>query len=65
MKFFDFLKILPMNLGVVYIYQTESHAQFSSGSEPIINLGAKLWNMVPVNIKSSELMNVFKSRIKY
>ena len=24
------------------------------GTEPIINLGAKLWNMVPENIKSSE-----------
>ena len=35
------------------------------GTEPIINLGAKLWNMVPENIKSSESLNVFKSKIKY
>ena len=30
-----------------------------------MNLGAKLWNMIPVNIKSSESLNVFKSKIKY
>ena len=34
------------------------------GTESIINLGAKLWNMVPENIKSSESLNVFKSKIK-
>ena len=35
------------------------------GTESIINLGAKLWNMVPENVKSSELLSVFKSKIKY
>ena len=35
------------------------------GTESIINLGAKLWNMVPENIKSSESLNVFKSKIKH
>ena len=35
------------------------------GTESIINLGAKLWNMVPVNIKFSESLNIFKSKIKY
>ena len=35
------------------------------GVESIMNLGAKLWNMVPQNIKSSELLNVFKSKTKY
>ena len=35
------------------------------GTESIMNLGAKLWNMVPQNIKSSESLNVFKSKIKY
>ena len=35
------------------------------GSESIINLRAQLWNMVPVNIKSSESVNYFcKSKIK-
>ena len=35
------------------------------GTESIMNLGAKLWNMVPENTKSSESLNVFKSKIKY
>ena len=35
------------------------------GTESIMNLGAQLWNMVPENIKSSELLNVFKFKIKY
>ena len=35
------------------------------GTESIINLVAKLWNMVPENINSSESLNVFKSKIKH
>ena len=35
------------------------------GTESITNLGAKLWNMVPENIKSSESVNVFISKIKH
>ena len=35
------------------------------GIESIINLWAKLWNIVTKNIKSSELLRVFKSKIKY
>ena len=35
------------------------------GNESIINLGAKLWNIVPENIKSFESFNVFKSKIRY
>ena len=35
------------------------------GTESIKNLGAKLRNMVPENIKSSESLNVFKSNIKH
>ena len=35
------------------------------GTESIINLGSKLWNMIPENIKFSESLNVFKSKIKY
>ena len=34
-------------------------------TETIINLKAKLWNVVPVNKKSSESPNIFKSKIKY
>ena len=35
------------------------------GTESIIKLGARLWNMVPENIKSSKSLNIFKSKIKY
>ena len=35
------------------------------GTESIINLGAKLWSMIPENIKSSESLNVSKSKIKH
>ena len=35
------------------------------GTESIINLAAKLWNMVPGNIKASELLSAFKSKTKY
>ena len=35
------------------------------GTESIMSPGAKLWNMVPQNIKSFESLNVFKSKIKY
>ena len=35
------------------------------GTESKMNLGVRLWNMVPENIKSSESLNVFKSKIKY
>ena len=62
MEFFNFLKILSMNLEVVSIYQAET---VFFGTESIISLEAKLWNMVPQNIKSSESLNVFKSKIKY
>ena len=35
------------------------------GTDSIMNLGAKLWNMVTQNITSSESLNVFKSKVKY
>ena len=36
-----------------------------SCTESIIKLGAKLWNMIPENMKFSESLNFFKSKIKY
>ena len=35
------------------------------GTKSIINLGGKLWHMVPKSIKSSEWLIVFKSKTKY
>ena len=34
-------------------------------TESIMNLGAKSWNMVPQDIKFSQSLYVFKSKIKY
>ena len=48
----------------VHLTSTNSRAVFF-GTESIINLVAKLWNMVPENINSSESLNVFKSKIKH
>ena len=45
--------------------QTRNSRTVFFGTESVINLGAKLWNMVPVNIKSSESLNIFKFKIKY
>ena len=48
----------------VHLPSRNSHTVFF-GTESIINLGANLWNMVPENIKTSETLSVFKSKIKY
>ena len=54
MKFSNFLNISSMNLRTGFF-----------GAESIKNVAAKLWNKKSVNIKSSELLNVFKSQTKY
>ena len=47
-------------------YQAETHVPSrNSRTESIMNLGAKLRNRVPQNIKASKSLNVFKSKIKY
>ena len=34
------------------------------GSESTVYLGAKIWELIPENIKSSKSVNIFKSKIK-
>ena len=34
------------------------------GSESTVYLGAKIWELIPENIKSSESVDIFKSKIK-
>ena len=48
----------------VHLPSRNSRTVFFS-TESIMNPGANLWNMVPQDIKSSESLNVFKSKIKY
>ena len=64
-EFFQFFEnsVYELRSGV-HIPTRNSRTVFF-GTESIINLGAKLWNMVPVNIKSSESLNIVKSKIKY
>ena len=65
MKFFNFFEnpVYELSSGV-HLPSRNSRTTFF-GTESIMNLGAQLWNMVPENIKSSELLNVFKFKIKY
>ena len=48
----------------VHVPDRNSRTVFCA-TESIINQGPKLWNMIPENIKSSESLNVFKSKMKY
>ena len=34
------------------------------GSESTVYLGAKIWGLIPENIKSAESVDIFKSKIK-
>ena len=34
------------------------------GSESTVFLGAKIWDLIPDNIKSSKSLNIFKNKIK-
>ena len=65
MKLFNIFKnpVYELRSGV-HLASRNSRTVFF-GTESIINLGEKLWNMVPENIKSSESLNVFKFKIKY
>ena len=45
--------------------QTRNSLTIFFGTESIMNMGAKLWIMIPMNIKPSESLNIFKFKIKY
>ena len=64
-EIFEFFESLVYELrSDVHLPSRNSRTVFF-GTKSIINLGTKLWNMVPENIKSSESLNVFKSKIKH
>ena len=65
MKFFQFFenRVYELRSGV-HLATRNSRTVFFV-TESIINLGAKLWNMAPVNIKASESLNSFKSKTKH
>ena len=64
-EIFQFFENLVYELrSAVHLPSRNSHTVFF-GTESIVNLRPKLWNMVSEKIKSSESINVFKSKIKY
>ena len=64
-EIFQFVEnpVYELRSGVYLLSRNSSIVFFGTGS--IMNLRAKLWNMVLQNIKPFELLNVFKSKIKY
>ena len=64
-KIFQFFENLIYELKSGVHIPTRNSRTVFFGTESIMNLGAKLWNMVPVNMKSSESLNILKSKIKY
>ena len=64
-EIFQFFENLVYELRSGVHLPTRNSRTVFFGSESIINLRPQLWNMVPVNIKSSESLNYFcKSKIK-
>ena len=55
-----------------YIYSLKSGIQlertsintFQFGSESTVYLGAKIWELIPENIKSSESLDILKEKLK-
>lgn len=52
-----------MNWEVLYLFKPNVRTNFFC-RESITKLEAKIWNMVPEDINTSELLNVFKYEIK-
>ena len=64
-EIFQFYENPVYELGSGFHLPSRNSRTVFFGTESITNLGAKLWNMVPENIKSSKSFSVFKSKIKY
>ena len=55
-----------------FVYSLRSGVQFEKpsistvpfGSKSTVYLGAKIWELIPENIKSSESVDIFKSKVK-
>ena len=63
--FFNLAKILPMNLEVVIIFTKRTNIQtVHFGSESIKTLVAKIWDLIPAEIKASKSFTIFNKKIK-
>ena len=62
--------LFQFNENPAYRLRSGSHLQSRNsrtvffGTESVVNLGAKIWNLVPKDIKDSPTLNVFKGKIK-
>ena len=45
-------------------FETRNTKPVYYGSETISFISSKIWNLLPINIKDSENLNIFKSNIK-
>ena len=45
-------------------FRSKNAKTVTYGTEPVSFLGPKIWNLVPQEIKASESLNSFKSKIK-
>ena len=64
-EIFQFFEYFVHELGIGVHLPTRNSRTGFFGAESIKNVAAKLWNKKSVNVKSSELLNVFKSQTKY
>ena len=65
MKFLDSVKILysySLRSGILHEKLSINTVQF--GSESTVYLGAKILELIPQNIKSSESVDIFESKMK-
>ena len=63
-KIFRFSKnpVYSLRSGIQLEKPSINTVQF--GSQSTVYLGAKIWELIPENIKSSESVDIFKSKIK-
>ena len=54
----------PYNLRNNSIIQRQANRTVYFGTESISSLAPKLWELVPSEIKSAKLLNIFKEKIK-
>ena len=63
MKFFDSVNsVYSLRSSIQLEKPSINPVQF--GSESTVYLGAKIWELIPENIKSFEPVDIFKSKIK-
>ena len=55
----------PYNLRNNSIIQRQANRTVYFGTESVSSLAPKLWELIPSEIKSAKLLNIFKEKIKF